>query len=125
MGHSVSEETRKLMSEKSKGRPVSDKTRDKMRINRAGKVFSKEWRENIRKALIGKKGLNSTSKFRGVSFYKSYKKWDAIFTFQRKHYRLGRFVNEIDAAKAYDKKCWEVYHRLDLLNFPEDYEGDD
>lgn len=34
---------------------------------------------------------------------------------------IGEFKNEIDAAKAYDKVCWDIYNDISHLNFPEDF----
>lgn len=48
------------------------------------------------------KRLNTDSKFRGVHWDKGNKRWRAeICVFYRKK-KLGRFRNEVDAAKAYD-----------------------
>ena len=33
------------------------------------------------------------------------------------------FKNEIDAAKCFDEKSWELLHDLSKLNFPENYEN--
>ena len=52
-------------------------------------------------ASVKRKG--STSKYLGVSWSKERKKWCAYVTYNKKHYGIGRFTNEVDAAKAYDK----------------------
>lgn len=49
------------------------------------------------------KRKNSTSKYRGVSWSKERQRWCAYVTFKGKHYGIGRFKDEIEAAKAYDK----------------------
>jgi hypothetical protein len=48
---------------------------------------------------IGRK--NPSSKHRGVSFYKNYNKWCAKIYIDGKENNLGYFLNEEDAAKAY------------------------
>lgn len=62
----------------------------------------------------------STSKFKGVSWDNTNKKWmSQISLGGGKHVRMGRFVNEIDAAKAYDEKA-KIYHgQFAYLNFPD------
>jgi len=51
-----------------------------------------------------------SSKYKGVSWRKTYKKWVAIITVDRKRIHLGSFVNEIEAANAYDKAA-KVHHK--------------
>ena len=46
-------------------------------------------------------------------------KWYAQITYRLKNYRIGFFVNEVDAAKAYDKKALELFGEFACLNFPE------
>jgi len=38
-----------------------------------------------------------------------------------KHYHLGLFDDEVEAAKARDRKAWELRGEFAYLNFPEDY----
>ena len=46
---------------------------------------------------------NYTSQFVGVSWYKPSKNWSAKIRINGKSKHLGRFNNEIDASKAYQK----------------------
>ena len=57
-----------------------------------------------------------TSKYKGVSWYKDRQKWCAEICLNYKKYRLGTFINEIDAAKAYDKKAKELFGEFAKLN---------
>lgn len=62
---------------------------------------------------------NSTSKYIGVSFDKIRNKWRANIKFGGKQIHLGRFNNEIDAAKARDiatKEHFSKYGNLNLVN---------
>ena len=60
----------------------------------------------------------TTSKYHGVSFSKLSKKWGATIGWRHKTIWLGRFENEIDAARAYDKAARKYYKDFARLNFP-------
>ena len=64
---------------------------------------------------------NNTSGYKGVSFYKQSKKWESYIGYKGKKIRLGLFDCKIEAAKAYDKKAYELYGEFAWLNFPDDY----
>ena len=50
-----------------------------------------------------KKFKNCISIFKGVSFDKTRNKWYCQITINKKSKHLGRFENEIDAAKKYNE----------------------
>lgn len=58
---------------------------------------------------------NSTSKYLGVSL-DQWGKWRATITLNYKQYSLGRYENEIDAAKAYNEKAKELFGEFANLN---------
>lgn len=60
---------------------------------------------------LGKK--KGTSKYKGVSWHKDYKKWSVVF--DKKW--VGSFSDEVEAAKAYDKAAKEKFGEYALLNF--------
>lgn len=77
-------------------------------------------RENIRivdrEVVIRRKrgAANSSSKYKGVSWYKMRNMWRAVITFtlgngKRKYKQLGYFHNEDDAARAYNQAALELY----------------
>lgn len=63
------------------------------------------------------KRKNASSQFIGVSFSKEEKKWRARITNKGKRIHLGRFDNEIDAAKAYDRAALKYYGEFARTNF--------
>ena len=62
--------------------------------------------------VIGRKA------FKGVYFDKERNKYQAYVGTGKKRIRLGRFENEIDAARAYDATALTVYGEFARLNFP-------
>jgi len=55
---------------------------------------------------------NKSSKFPGVTLHKKAKKWHAQIEINGKHKNLGYFINEKDAAIAYEKACRELGEEL-------------
>lgn len=62
-----------------------------------------------------KKGYSS--KFKGVSWCRSAKKWYASIKHQGKGRNLGFFDNEIDAAFAYDSAALRLHGEFARINF--------
>ncbi|MBN1361996.1 MAG: HNH endonuclease [Sedimentisphaerales bacterium] len=75
-------------------------------------------KENSRNAVPNRRG---TSRFKGVYFLKRTGKWIATINYNGKTMHLGSFDDEIEAAKAYDRKAHELFGEFAYLNFPEDY----
>lgn len=61
---------------------------------------------------------NCSSKYKGVSWKNSGKKWVVRIhhNYQSKH--VGVFADEIEAARAYDKAAKEAFGEFARLNFP-------
>ncbi len=59
---------------------------------------------------------NSTSKYLGVMWDKSRGKWRAEIRKNGKYLNVGRFVNEKDAAIAYNQKAIQMHGRFASLN---------
>lgn len=79
--------------------------------------------EKISRAGQGRsstKPENKTSRYVGVSWRKDRKMWTAQISYMRKVIVLGRFLNEKDAARAYDRKAKELYGKHVKLNLPDD-----
>ena len=59
---------------------------------------------------------NSSSKYKGVSWYRQNKKWMSQIMFNKKQHYLGLFNSEKDAAKAYNKSAEELFGEYAKLN---------
>lgn len=60
------------------------------------------------RANCQKKVITKTSKYVGVCYDKSRKKWSSEIRHKDKRYKLGRFDNEQDAFLAYKSKLKEI-----------------
>ena len=60
-----------------------------------------------------------TPRYKGVCWYPRDKKWEARIGVNGKTHRLGRFVAEIDAARAYNKAALEHFGEFAVLNIIE------
>jgi AP2 domain len=58
------------------------------------------------------------SRFLGVSFDKRKGKWKARLMYEGKRYFLGLHTTEVEAAKAYDQKVFEIRGNVAKVNFP-------
>jgi len=59
----------------------------------------------------------TTSRFRGVCFYRSRNAWIAYINANDRRVHLGYFVHEEEAAEAYDKAARKLHGRKAKLNF--------
>lgn len=72
-----------------------------------------------RQHLAARGPCGGASQFVGV--YRRGDKWEARIRCRGKVYYLGLFDNEVAAAKARDRKAYELHGKFAYLNFPEDY----
>ena len=61
-----------------------------------------------------------SSKYKGVYWDKSRSKWCSRITFNYINIHIGRFDDERDAAKSYNKKALELFGEFCNLNIIED-----
>lgn len=62
---------------------------------------------------------SATSRFRGVSFETQTQQWKAQIRANKSHtLNLGRFFDEVSAAKAYDEAAKHYFGEFAHLNFP-------
>ncbi|ARO21566.1 hypothetical protein B2J90_29600 (plasmid) [Bacillus tropicus] len=79
-------------------------------------------KENLRIVNNSQNGMNklvqnnSTSGYKGVSWRKERKKWEAYVNKDNKRYRLGYFESKNEAAEAYNKKAIELHGKYATLN---------
>lgn len=59
---------------------------------------------------------NKSSTYKGVSFNKRYQKWSAEIVLNKKRTFLGYFIDEVVAAKIYNKKAKELFGEFAFLN---------
>lgn len=62
----------------------------------------------------------ATSKFKGVSFHKKSLKWIARIRDKGKITHLGCFIDEVEAAKAYDSAAMSIFGPFAVTNFQGD-----
>ena len=60
----------------------------------------------------------TSSRFIGVCFLKRQNKWAANINYQKNNKYLGIYVNEIDAARAYDEAAIKYHGEFATLKFP-------
>lgn len=80
-------------------------------------------RINLRLATHQQNAYNATpqknrSGYRGVTWYKPYKKWVVVLMKDGKKHHVGYFDNPEDGGRAYDKAARELHGEFATLNFP-------
>ena len=82
-------------------------------------------RENLRLATSSQNQANRgkpkgtcSSKYKGVCWHKPTKKWRARIKVDGKLIHLGLFIEEFEAALAYDRAAKEYFGDFAKLNFP-------
>lgn len=79
---------------------------------------------NLRKCTNAQNGYNqrklqrkTSSKYKGVHKPLKSNKWVASIKFNYKNIYIGQYDNELNAAKAYDKKAKELFGEFACINF--------
>jgi hypothetical protein len=109
---------REIMRPK-KGKLVDHRNTDSLDNRRANLRFATHAQNIYNRRKTRKK---TWSRFIGVSFDKNSPAWVGCIHYKGKKIYLGRFKNEIDAARAYDRAAIKYQGEFARLNFPrEDY----
>jgi len=100
-------------------------------IYNGAKIFLSRKKEKFEQLFVmkkfstnGSKTGSGKSKYRGVYIReyrvknKIYKYIRAMIIFNKTKIWLGKFDSELEASKAYDKKCLEFHGNKAILNFP-------
>ena len=83
------------------------------------------WRDNLRTCSNSQNQhnrsphKNTSSEYKGVSWYNRRHKWVAQILVNGKKTHLGYFASEVEAAHAYDVEAEEYFGEFAYLNFPE------
>jgi len=75
--------------------------------------------QNIINRPYNFKRKNSPSRYKGVTWHRYRKKWQAQICHKGKRKTIGYFDNEIEAACAYDNAARKFHREFAVLNFPE------
>lgn len=81
-------------------------------------------RANLRLATAGQNHSNrvkrpGTSPFKGVWWSPYRNRWEAGITADGRRFKLGRFANELEAARAYDDAARLMHGAFARVNFPQ------
>jgi hypothetical protein len=80
------------------------------------------WRNNLRLCNDSQNGANrpkspnKSSPYKGVSWHKTDKKYHARITINKKIIQLGRYSDDKEAARAYNKAAQELFGPFARLN---------
>ena len=96
-------------------RMIMDAKDRKQEVNHINHNGLDNRRQNLRitthdKVVIQSQVLNNkTTKHKGISYHKPSNKWRSRISINGKTIYLGYYINEIEAAKAYEKKAIEIF----------------
>ena len=82
-------------------------------------------KDNLRIATLQQNSANSnkrkntSSNYKGVSWYKRFQRWCAGIQVDGRSINLGYFDDEVEAAKAYDVAALQYFGEYAAINFPE------
>ena len=74
------------------------------------------WATNQQNCMNASKTKNTSSLYKGVSWFKQAKKWQSQIKFNGKKIHLGLFNSEEDSARAYDLKAIELFGEFASIN---------
>ncbi len=93
-----------------------------LQVDHIDRDITNNKRSNLRLVTAAQQSYNrgpsGDQEYKGVRWDKRYKKWKATVRKGEDTYNLGSFKNPVKAAKAYDKKAFELFGEYAYLNFP-------
>jgi hypothetical protein len=98
---------------------------DKLVVDHINRDSLDNRRANLRLATRSQNNMNrsgrkgASSKYKGVSWYKSRKRWRAMIKVEGKRKSLGYFESEAEAAKVYDEAARKYQGEFAYQNFSE------
>jgi hypothetical protein len=75
-----------------------------------------------RQNLYNSRPKGKSSRFKGVCWDKNRRQWIVLISNGERSIHVGRFDDEVEAARAYDRKAFELFGEYAWLNFPEELE---
>ena len=89
-------------------------------LKKGQQVNHRRMRTSSRAEIVrGMRGrANHSSQFKGVSYDTRHKKFFACIKIDRRTVAIGSFVDEIVAAKSYDRAAFAAWGEFAFLNFP-------
>jgi len=76
-----------------------------------------------RQNVYNSRPKGKSSRYKGVCRDKSKNRWVVYVRHNGRNHYVGRFRDEIEAARAYDRKAYELFGEFAWLNFPEELRG--
>jgi hypothetical protein len=75
-----------------------------------------------RQNLYNSRPKGKSSRFKGVCRDKNRGRWIVLISNGERSIHVGRFDDEVQAARAYDRKAFELFGEFAYLNFPDELE---
>ena len=79
-------------------------------------VVNLRWCTNMQNSQNMSKRENASSIYKGVTYYKPNKKWQAVIMHNKTSIYLGRFLTQEEAGRAYNEKASELFGEFAKLN---------
>lgn len=100
------------------GEQVDHINRDKLDNRRENlRIATGSQNQHNKAAILLRKGKETSSVYKGVSWNRKKRKWWVGIAVNGKTIHVGRFNDEVEAAKAYDEAARRLHGEFACLNF--------